>query len=75
MSSKIFRVSGKILKPNLKTNFQKNIRASKSEEAVETVYKILGSKHRVKRFHIIIEKVEVAKPDEEQIQNTTSKLP
>ena len=64
--SKTFKVSGKILKPNLKTNFQKNIRASKPEEAIETIYKTLGSKHRVKRFHIIINKVEEAETSEEQ---------
>ena len=64
--SKTFKISGKILKPNLKTNFQKNIRASKPEEAIETIYKTLGSKHRVKRFHIIINKVEEAETSEEQ---------
>ena len=64
--SKTFKVSGKILKPNLKTNFQKNIRASKPEEAIEMVYKTLGSKHRVKRFHIVIDKVEEAETPEEQ---------
>ena len=55
---KIFRVSGKITKPNLRTTFQKEARAMKPEEAVEKIYKEIGSKHRVKRFEIKILKVE-----------------
>ena len=55
---KIFRISGKIAKPNLHTTFQKEARALKPEEAVEKVYKEIGSKHRVKRFEIKILKVE-----------------
>lgn len=62
---KVYRVIGRIRKPNLKTNFQKEVRALKPEDAVEEVYKILGSKHRVKRFHIRIERVEeVSDPEE-----------
>ena len=55
---KIFRVSGKITKPNLRTTFQKEVRALKPEEVVEKIYKEIGSKHRVKRFEIKILKVE-----------------
>jgi len=58
---KVYRVIGRITKPNFKTNFRKEIRAVKPEDAVEEVYKILGSKHRVKRFHIKVERVEVVK--------------
>ncbi|MEM2110632.1 MAG: 50S ribosomal protein L18Ae [Candidatus Bathyarchaeia archaeon] len=56
--NKFFRVIGKIRKPNFRTDFQKEIQASKPEDAVEMVYKILGSKHKIKRFHIIIDSVE-----------------
>jgi large subunit ribosomal protein LX len=55
---KIFRVTGKIDKPNWKTNFSKEVRALKPEHAVEKIYKELGSKHRAKRFQIKILKVE-----------------
>jgi len=55
---KIFRVVGRINKPNYQTGFRKEIRALKPEEAVETVYKEIGSKHRAKRFQIQILKVE-----------------
>jgi large subunit ribosomal protein LX len=61
---KVFRVSGEIRKPNFKTPFNREVRALKPEEAIEKVYMELGSKHRAKRFHIKIEKVEEIKPEE-----------
>ena len=61
---KVFRVSGKIRKPNFRTEFRKEVRALKPEDAVEKVYMLLGSKHRVKRFQMIISKVEEIKLEE-----------
>ncbi|HDD69545.1 50S ribosomal protein L18a [Candidatus Bathyarchaeota archaeon] len=61
---KVFRVTGEIRKPNLKTSFRKEIIAVKPEHAVEKVYAELGSKHRVKRFHIKIVNVEEIPPQE-----------
>lgn len=61
---KIFRVTGKITKPNWQTNFQKEIRALKPEEVLDRVYKEIGSKHKAKRFQIKILKVEEIKPEE-----------
>jgi large subunit ribosomal protein LX len=61
---KVFRVIGKIRKPNFETDFQKEIRALKPEDAVEQVYMLLGSKHRVKRFQMVISKVEEVAPRE-----------
>jgi len=55
---KVYQVVGRITKPNFKTSFRKEIRALKPEDAVEEVYKILGSKHKVQRFYIKIEKIE-----------------
>ncbi|MCW4023051.1 MAG: 50S ribosomal protein L18Ae [archaeon] len=63
---KVYRVSGKISKPNLQTEFSKEIRAIKPEDAVEKVYTLLGSKHRVKRFQMSISKVEEIGLDEVQ---------
>jgi len=60
---KVFKVTGEILKPNLKTSFRKEILAEKSEHAVEKVYAELGSKHRVKRHHIKITSVEEVPPE------------
>jgi large subunit ribosomal protein LX len=64
---KVFRVTGEVLKPNLKTSFRKEILAEKPEHALEKVYAELGSKHRVKRHHIKITGVEEIPPD--QIDN------
>ncbi len=61
---KIFRVTGEIKKPNLKTPFKQEIVAEKAEHAVEKVYAELGSRHRVKRFHIKIANVEEIPPEE-----------
>ncbi len=61
---KVFKVTGEINKPNLATPFAKEVIADKSEHAVEKVYSEIGSKHRVKRFHIKISDVqEVAVED------------
>lgn len=64
---KVFKVTGEIRKPNLKTSFKKEVIAVKAEHAVEKVYAELGSKHRVKRFHIKIVSVEEIPP--QQIEN------
>ncbi len=55
---KVFRVTGEIRKPNLRTPFAKEVLADKPEHAVERVYAEIGSKHRVKRFYMKILKVE-----------------
>ena len=64
---KIFRVSGRITKPNFKTNFSKELKALKPEDAIEEFYKILGSKHKVKRFYINVEKVEEVSLEEPKL--------
>jgi large subunit ribosomal protein LX len=61
---KVFRVTGEISKPNLKTSFAKEVLAAKPEHAVEKVYAEVGSKHRVKRHHIKILNVEEVSPEE-----------
>ncbi len=55
---KIFRINGEIKKPNYATPFKKEILSVSDQNAVERVYKEIGSKHRVKRFQIRILKVE-----------------
>ena len=61
---KVFRVTGEIKKLKFHTSFRKEVRALKPENAVETVYKEIGSKHRAKRFQIKIVKVEEISPEE-----------
>lgn len=55
---KVFRVTGEINKPKLKTSFAKEVVVDKPEHAIEKVYAEIGSKHRVKRYHIKIMSVE-----------------
>jgi large subunit ribosomal protein LX len=64
---KVFRVTGEIRKPNLKTPFAKEVLADKPEHAVEKAYAEIGSRHRVKRFYMKIVKVEEVSP--EKIEN------
>jgi large subunit ribosomal protein LX len=61
---KVFRVTGEINKPNLKTSFAKEMVVAKPEHAVEKVYAEIGSQHRVKRFQIKILNVEEVPPEE-----------
>ncbi len=61
---KVFRVIGEIRKPNFETEFRKEVRALKPEDAVEKVYMELGSKHRVRRYQMTISKVEELGPEE-----------
>jgi large subunit ribosomal protein LX len=51
---KTYRVTGEINKPRLSTPFVRELLAEKSEHAVEKVYAEIGSRHRVKRYHIKI---------------------
>jgi large subunit ribosomal protein LX len=51
---KAFKVTGQINKPELSTSFSREVIADKTEHAVEKIYADIGSRHRVKRFHIKI---------------------
>ena len=61
---KVFKVTGKIYKPNLKTDFVRELLADKPEHAEERVYAEIGSRHRVKRCHMKVTKVEEVSPEE-----------
>jgi large subunit ribosomal protein LX len=61
---KVFRVTGEIYKPNLKTDFVKELVADKAEHAEEKIYAEIGSRHRVKRCHMKVTKVEEVTPEE-----------
>ena len=61
---KTFRITGEIKKPGWQTSFKKEVRAMKSEDALETVYKELGSQHKAKRYQIKISSIEEIKPEE-----------
>ncbi|HIQ03952.1 MAG TPA: 50S ribosomal protein L18a [Desulfurococcales archaeon] len=58
---KVFRVIGEMLISHDKLprwqKFVKDVRATKPSEAIELVYSLLGSNHKVKRRHIKIHEV------------------
>ena len=62
-----FQSNRQINKPELSTPFVREVLADKSEHAVEKVYAEIGSRHRVKRYHIKIISSEEISVD--QIQN------
>jgi ribosomal protein L20A (L18A) len=64
LNAKIFRIEGKTSKPSFQTSFQKEIKAMKSEDAIERVYAEIGSHHRVKRVHIKILSITEIQPEE-----------
>jgi large subunit ribosomal protein LX len=61
---KIFKVTGKIYKPNLKTEFVREMVADKPEHAEERAYAEIGSRHRVKRCHMKVTSVKEVSPEE-----------
>ncbi len=67
MEVKYYRVTGRMLLSHDKFpvwwKFSKEVRAIKREHAIEKVLSELGSNHRVKRYHIVIEKVEEIPPE------------
>lgn len=59
MSVKSFKITG-IFKNNKADyqNFVKNIRALKKEDAIEQIYRDIGSNHKAKRVNIKIKSIE-----------------
>ena len=67
--TKIFKVTGKMEKPNLKTTFSKEVTALKPEDAMEKIFTDLGSRHRIKRHHIKITSIKEISIKETQSLN------
>lgn len=61
---RIFRIRGQITHPSMKTSFTKEVRALKLQDALERVYSELGSRHKLKRYHIKIVEVREIPPEE-----------
>jgi len=57
MSVKTYEISGKMKIKNRWNKFSMTVRALKPEHAVEKVFSLLGSRHKLKRFDIKIEEV------------------
>ncbi len=58
MKVRSFLVKGRIVKnPREPMIFRKVVKAVKKEHAIEKIYSLMGSKHKVKRRNIVIEEV------------------
>lgn len=55
---KTFKIKGEIRKRGEKLPFHKEIRAVKKEDALQTLYSDLGSRHKARKFMITITTVE-----------------
>lgn len=59
---KVYRITGRMLLSHDRfpewRNFTVYVRALREEHALEKVYSELGSRHKLKRYHIKIDKVE-----------------
>ncbi len=56
---KTYKITGKFQHYDGKQAFIKEIEAIGEERAIDTVYKLIGSQHHVKRRNIEIDKIEV----------------
>jgi len=59
-----FRITGEVKKPRTTIPFALELRATKEEDAIETVYTDMGSRHKARRLDIKLEKVEELKTTE-----------
>ena len=57
-SVKTFKIRGHIRKGGENLPFHKEIRALKKEDALQTLYSDLGSRHKARRFMITVTSVE-----------------
>lgn len=60
INQKTFIVNGSFQYSDGIQKFNKEIKAGKEAQAIEKIYKLIGSQHHVKRRDINIKKVEVA---------------
>jgi len=65
-SVKTFRLTGKIKAPHMKSSFNREVRAMTQEDAKDSVYKTLGSKHKLKRYTITFTTAEELPAQEEK---------
>ncbi len=61
---KTFRIEGEIRKPEWRASFKREVRAMRVEDALEKLYKDIGSKHRVKRFQIRVSSIREVETEE-----------
>jgi len=57
---RVFQIKGDLRKRGENLPFHKEVRAVKKEDALQHLYAEMGSKHKARRFEIIIRSIEEA---------------
>lgn len=55
---KLYRITGDLRKRGENLHFKKEIRALKKEDALQSLYADMGSRHKARKFEITIKTVE-----------------
>ena len=55
---KVFQIKGDLRKHGEKLPFHKEVRAVKKEDAIKHLYAEMGSKHKARRYEIMIKSIE-----------------
>ncbi len=71
---KAFKVTGSFRMGRSPSPFAKEVAAKDKKDAEEVIFSDLGSKHKVKRYDITIDKVTELKPDEVQDSTISFKI-
>ncbi len=62
---KVFMIKGNLRKEGENLPFHKEVRAVKKEDAIQHLYAEMGSKHKARRFEIIIKNIQEVSPGSE----------
>ena len=61
---KLYKITGELRKHGDKLPFKKEIKAIKKEDALEHLYRDMGSRHKARKFEIMIKEVqEISEPE------------
>ena len=61
---KLYKITGELRKHGDRLPFKKEIKALKKEDALEHLYRDMGSRHKARKFEIVVKQVEEASEPE-----------
>ena len=67
---KTFRITGEVKKPRTTIPFAVELRATKEQDAIDTVYTDMGSRHKARRLEIKLDKIEELKTSETETKES-----
>ena len=65
-----FRITGEVKKPRTTIPFALELKATKEQDAINTVYADMGSRHKARRLEIKLEKIEELKTSETETKES-----